>query len=191
MNDTEDSILDQYKMEFNVFDIELEISNDAIDYVAEFAENSKTGARALVSVWEGILTDFQFELPGSNFKRLTVTRELCERPRDMLLKMLEKSPFVDYIEGFKREYGIELILDEEVQNYIEEMAKRENTEISATIKKLLSGASALNYMHHRDPFKITKEMLDDPKYFDELFIEWHEKQMKQDTQEAVLKGSLS
>jgi ATP-dependent Clp protease ATP-binding subunit ClpX len=182
MNDTEDSILDQYEMEFRLFDIELEIFQDAIDYVAEIAENSKTGARALVSVWENILTDFQFELPGSNFKKLTLTRELCERPRDMLLKMLEKSPFVDYVESFKKEYGIELILDEDVQNYIEAIAKQENMEVSATIKKLIGGASALNYMNHRGSFKITKEMLADPKYFDNLFTEWHEKQMKQETQ---------
>jgi hypothetical protein len=128
------------------------------------------------------LTDFQFELPGSNFKKLALTRELCERPRDMLLKMLEKSPFVDYIERFKKEYGIELILDEDVQNYIEDIAKRENLEVSATIKKLLTGTSALNYMNHKGPFKITTEMLADPKYFDQLFIEWHEQELKQDTQ---------
>ena len=89
MTATEDSILSQYIMEFGLFDIELELSEDAIDYVAEIAENQKTGARALVSVWENILTDFQYELPGSNFKKLSVTRKLCERPRDMLLKMLE------------------------------------------------------------------------------------------------------
>jgi endopeptidase Clp ATP-binding regulatory subunit ClpX len=181
MIDTEDSILDQYEMEFRLFDIELDIADDAIDYVAEVAENSKTGARALVSVWENILTDFQFELPGSNFKKLAVTRELCERPRDMLLKMLEKSPFVDYIESFRNEYGIELILDEKVQSYIEAVAKQDNMEVSATIKRLLAGASALNYMDHREPFKITKEMLEDPGYFDKLFTEWHEKQMGQTT----------
>ena len=51
-------------------------------------------------------------------------------------------------------------------------------EVSATIKKLLDGASALNYMNHPGSFKITKKMLDDPKYFDNLFTEWHEKQME-------------
>jgi len=70
-------------------------------------------------------------------------------------------------------------MDEEVQNYMENIAKRDNTEVSATIISLLSGASALNYMQHGNPFKITKEMLGDPKYFDKLFMEWHEKQMKQ------------
>jgi len=31
-----------------------------VEYVAEISENRKTGARALVSVRENILTDFQF-----------------------------------------------------------------------------------------------------------------------------------
>ncbi|PID58782.1 hypothetical protein CSB45_01930 [candidate division KSB3 bacterium] len=110
MTDTEDSILSQYIMEFELFGITLCIQDDAIAYVAEISENSKTGARALVSVWESILTDFQFELPGSNFTQLNVSRELCERPKDLLLKMLERSPFVDYIENFKREYGVTLII---------------------------------------------------------------------------------
>lgn len=180
MTDTEDSILSQYKLEFSLFEIDLEISDDAIDYVAEVGENKKTGARALVSVWENILTDFQFALPGSNFKHLKITKELCERPNDLLLKMLEKSPFVDFIENFKSEYGIELVIDEDVQNYIEAIAKRENSQISTTIKKLLSGASALNYMDYREPFKITKEMLDDPQYFDRLFTEWHDREMKKE-----------
>ena len=180
MTNTEDSILSQYRMEFQLFDIKLEISEDAIDYVAEFSENSKTGARALVSVWENILTDFQYELPGSNFKQLTVTRKLCERPTDMLLKMLEKSPFVDFIETFRREYGVELVLNEDIQQYIESVAHQRNMEVSATIKSLLKGAFALNYMNQKEPYTITKEMLDDPKYFDKLFIAWHEKQMEEE-----------
>jgi endopeptidase Clp ATP-binding regulatory subunit ClpX len=180
MNDTEDSILDQYELEFSLFDIDLDITDEAVEYVAELAENQKTGARALVSVWENILTNFQYELPGSNFKTLKITREVCKRPRDMLLKLLEKSPFVDYIENFKQEYGITLALNEEIQEYIESIARRDNMEVSATIKKLLDGASALNYMNHQGTFEVTKKMLDDPKYFDNLFTSWHEKQMEQD-----------
>ncbi|PIE33583.1 hypothetical protein CSA56_10715 [candidate division KSB3 bacterium] len=180
MTNTEDSILSQYRMEFQLFDIELDITNDAIEYVAEFSENSKTGARALVSVWENILTDFQYELPGSNFKQLTVDRQLCLRPTDMLLKMLEKSPFVDFIETFRREYGVELVLNEDIEQYIEDLAKERDMEVSATIKSLLKGAFALNYMNRKEPFTITREMLEDPKYFDKLFITWHKQQMEQE-----------
>ena len=122
MQETEDSILNQYKLEFELFNIEVNFTPEAVEYVAEISENRKTGARALVSVWENILTDFQFELPGSNFTKFEVTRELCEHPKDHLLRMLEKSPFVDFIDNFKKEYGIELILDNDSQNYLENYA---------------------------------------------------------------------
>ena len=176
MQETEDSILNQYKLEFKLFNIEVEFMPEAIEYVAEISENRKTGARALVSEWEKILTDFQFELPGSNFTALEVTRQLCEHPKDYLLKMLEKSPFVDFIDNFKKEYGIQLVLDKDVQNYLENYAHQNNIPISYLLKKFLSGASALNYMGIKEPFSITKEVLQDEKYFDKLFSRWYEKQ---------------
>ncbi|MBU1161492.1 MAG: AAA family ATPase [Proteobacteria bacterium] len=178
MQDTEDSILNQYKMEFKLFNINLDFTSNAVEYVAEISENRKTGARALVSVWENILTDLQFELPGSNFSTLKVNRELCEKPKDYLLKMLEKSPFVDFVDNFKKEYEIELILDEDVQNYFEHYAQQNNLQISETLKKFLFGASALNYMGVRGTYKITKEMIEDEKYFDKLFAIWYENQKK-------------
>ena len=179
MKETEDSILNQYTLEFSLFDIKIDFTDEAIDYVADLAENKQTGARALVSVWENILTDFQAEVPGTNYKELIVTRELCEKPRDILLAMLEKSPFLDYIEFFRKEYGIELILDDSVQKYIEEYAKVNNMELSKTIKTLLAGASALNYMNLNSPFRITKEILEDDKYFDKLFTQWYKEKEKQ------------
>jgi ATP-dependent Clp protease ATP-binding subunit ClpX len=178
MRDTEDSILHQYQLEFMLFDIALTFSPEAVECVAEIAENRRTGARALVSVWENILTDFQFELPGSNFTSLKVTHELCLDPGDSLLGMLEKSPFVDFIENFKREYGIELVMDDEVQTFIEEYARRKMMPVSDTLKKLFFGASALNYMGVKEPFEIKREMLADEKYFDKLFADWYEQQAR-------------
>jgi len=175
MTDTEDSILDQYRMEFDLFDINLEITPEAIDYVAEISENQRTGARALVSVWENILTDFQAELPGSNFTKLVIDKDLCERPRDALLKMLEKSPFVDFVEGFRREYGVELILEEEAQRYIEELAQTKGIQVSEAIRQSLNSAKALNYMDVTGPFTVTREMVATKAYFENLFTEWHQK----------------
>jgi len=99
-----------------------------------------------------------------------------KHPKDYLLRMLEKSPFVDFIDNFKKEYGIELILDKDVQNYLENYAHDHNIPISFVLKKLLSGASALNYMEIKEPFKITEEMAQDEKYFDKLFSHWYENQ---------------
>lgn len=179
MTETADSIIDQYKMEFKLFGIDLSLTPEAIDYVAEVAENRKTGARALVSVWETILTDFQYELPGSNFTKLKVDRALCERPKDALLAMLEKSPFVDFVENFRRAHGVQLVLEDDAQVYVEEYAKRENLQISAVLARLLQNARALNYMHIAGPFSVTRAMLEDENYFDHLFTEWHQKQKKE------------
>jgi hypothetical protein len=90
--------------------------------------------------------------------------------------MLEKSPFVDFIDNFKNEYGIQLILDQEVQNYLENYAHQNNIPVSIVLKKCLSGVSALNYMGIKGPFKITKDMIRDEKYFDKLFSHWYENQ---------------
>lgn len=184
MTDTEDSILDQYRMEFDLFGIELEIAGDAIDYVAEVAENKRTGARALVSVWETILTDFQFELPGSNFTRLRVDRALCEKPRDALLKMLEKSPFVDFCEGFRRAYGLELVLDEGAQAFIEEFARRHSIQVSEAVSRVLADATALNYMNVVSPYTITRDMVEDEGFFKRMFTEWHQQRLKSGADKA-------
>ena len=176
MRDTEDSIIHQYTWEFKAFGIDLVIEESAIQYVAELAENKKTGARALVSVWETILTDFQFELPGSNFKELIVTEELCRKPKDALLEMLKRSPFVDYIECFKKEYGIELAFDKEVEAYVDKYAEENNIQVSTALKRLLKSASTLNYMNLKGKFKVTVEMLKDSNYFDNYFTAWYREQ---------------
>ena len=178
MTETEDSIVDQYKMELGLFGLDIEITPDAVDYVAEVSENQRTGARALVSVWESILTEFQFELPGSNFRQLIVDRKLCERPKEALLAMLEKSPFVDYVEWFRRQHGLDLVFNEAVETYVENYAARMNLQVSDALTLLLKGAGALNYMNIQGPFEITDEMLKDSDYFDRLFTEWHNSQKK-------------
>ncbi len=178
MRDTEDSIIHQYIMEFKSFGIDLVIEDAAIEYVAELAENKKTGARALVSVWENILTDFQYELPGSNFKELIVSEKLCRAPQDALLKMLKRSPFVDYIERFKQEFGIDLVFEPGMQDYVEEYAAINKIQVSEALKQLLRGASALNYMNIKKKYSISRKMLEDEKYFDEIFTDWYQKRGK-------------
>lgn len=174
MRDTEDSIIHQYIAEFKAFGIDLKFEDAAIEYVAGLAENKKTGARALVSVWENIFTDFQYELPGSNFKELVATEELCRTPKDVLLKILERSPFVDFTERFNREYNIQLVLDDGAQNYVENYARENGIQVSDALKLLLKGASSLNYMNITGKYSVTVEMLKDPAYFDKIFTEWYQ-----------------
>ena len=50
--------------------------------------------------------------------------------------------------------------------------------VSDTLKILFFGAFALNYMGVKKPFKITREMVEDGKYFDKLFAGWYEEQAR-------------
>ena len=49
------------------------------------------------------------------------------------------------------------------------------------LKRFLSGASALNYMGIKEPFEVTIDMLQDDKYFDNLFAHWYENQKTKNT----------
>jgi ATP-dependent Clp protease ATP-binding subunit ClpX len=179
MTQTEDSILNQYKLEFKLFGIDLEFTPDGIEEVAERAEKKKTGARALVSEWETVLTDFQYELPGRNFSSVTIDGKICRKPQDEILRLLEKSPFVDYIGRFKMDYGLTIRFTDEAVKFVEDYAITHNMQVSEALNKLLVGAPALNYMHFGGDFTIEPEMLKDEKYFDKLYVEWHKKQMEQ------------
>ncbi len=177
MTKTEDSILNQYKLEFKLFGVDLDFTDDAVEEIAHRAEKKKTGARALVGEWENVLTDFQFELPGTNFTQFTVTGEICRAPQDALLQLMQRSPFADFAQRFKSDYGIMLRFADAAIKYVEDYAKERGMQVADVLKKLLASAAALNYMHESGEFTIERNMLEDEKYFDKLYVEWHKKQM--------------
>ena len=73
------SLLRQYKKLFELEDIKLEFTDDAIEYIAEKALDFNLGARGLRSICEAIMTDAMFELPSNKeIKSFTLTREYSE-----------------------------------------------------------------------------------------------------------------
>ena len=178
MTDTEDSILRQYQVEFKTFNLELNFSDDAVEWIAERAEKAKTGARALIGVLEEVLTEFQYELPGTQHRNLLITREVCEQPKDYLLRLLARSPFEDYADSFQSEFGIALEFTPEAEEYVRKYAEDGHIQISDALKILLSGASALNYMGFSGKYTISRDMLEDPKYFDNIYVEWHKRNVQ-------------
>ena len=89
-----------------------------------------------------------------------------------MLGLLEQSPFVDFVEKFRKDHGIALVIDEAVENKIKQYAKENGIPISTAIGRLLHKASALNYMDLQGKFTITEQMLDNPRYFDDLYVKW-------------------
>jgi ATP-dependent Clp protease ATP-binding subunit ClpX len=60
----EEALVKQYAKLFDMEDVELEFTDDALHMVAKKAIDRKTGARGLRSILEGILLDTMFDLPG-------------------------------------------------------------------------------------------------------------------------------
>ncbi|MBR9922723.1 MAG: ATP-dependent Clp protease ATP-binding subunit ClpX [Bacteroidetes bacterium] len=73
------SLVKQYNRLFELEDIELKFTQDALDFIAEKALEYKLGARGLRSICEAIMTDAMFEIPSQkDIKTFEVTKKYAE-----------------------------------------------------------------------------------------------------------------
>lgn len=73
------AIIKQYQKLFRMEGVELELTEPALDYIVEKAQEFSLGARGLRSICEAILTDAMFEIPtGKEITSLTIDREYVE-----------------------------------------------------------------------------------------------------------------
>ncbi len=91
LTDSEGSILKQYVHDFNGYDIDFEITRDAISCIAEKAYKQHTGARGLMTIMERIFRNFKFELPSVEVSSFTVNAETVETPDKVLSQILSES----------------------------------------------------------------------------------------------------
>jgi ATP-dependent Clp protease ATP-binding subunit ClpX len=75
LTEPKNAIIKQYKKLFEMDDIEMIITEEALDFIVDKAIEYKLGARGLRSLCEAVLTDAMFEMPGSDQKELHVTEE--------------------------------------------------------------------------------------------------------------------
>ncbi len=75
LTEPKNAIIKQYKKLFEMDEIELVMTEEALDFIVEQAIVYKLGARGLRSLCEAVLTDAMYELPGTDVKMLTVNEE--------------------------------------------------------------------------------------------------------------------
>lgn len=81
------ALIKQYTKLFQMEEVDLEIKDDALDYIVEKAMEFKLGARGLRSICEAIITDAMFELPSNKeIKEMIIDRNYAE-------EKFEKSKF--------------------------------------------------------------------------------------------------
>ncbi|MFT7101971.1 MAG: ATP-dependent Clp protease ATP-binding subunit ClpX [Bacteroidia bacterium] len=78
LTEPKNALTKQYKKLFKMDGIELEIEEPVLDLVVEKAMEFNLGARGLRSICEAILIDAMFELPSSDDKHITITRDYAE-----------------------------------------------------------------------------------------------------------------
>jgi ATP-dependent Clp protease ATP-binding subunit ClpX len=78
LTEPKNAIIKQYVKLFAMDDIELTITEGALDFIVEKAIEYKLGARGLRSLCEEILTDAMFNLPSTDEKKLNVTKSYAE-----------------------------------------------------------------------------------------------------------------
>ena len=78
LTEPKNAIIKQYIKLFAMDDITLSFEEDALNFIVEKALEYKLGARGLRSLCESILTDAMFSLPGTEEKKLVVTRAYAQ-----------------------------------------------------------------------------------------------------------------
>ncbi len=78
LTEPKNAIIKQYKKLFSMDEIEFSITDGALEFIVGKAIEYKLGARGLRSLCEEILTDAMFELPGSDIKKLNVTKAYAQ-----------------------------------------------------------------------------------------------------------------
>ena len=77
LTEPKNALIKQYQRLFEMEDVELSFTDDALKAVAKRAIDRKTGARGLRSILEEVLLDTMFELPSMQGVEEVVVNEEC------------------------------------------------------------------------------------------------------------------
>ena len=172
---SEGNVLEQYRDDFGGYEIKFDISDDAIEKIAELAAHEKTGARGLVTILERTFRDFKFELPSTPIRKFSVDGNLIADPKSSLASLLEENrdqlddsmlEDVDrFVVNFKRDFGYELKFRKPAKVAVVKQAMSSNRSVRAICEKKFSdfehGLGIISQRTGKE-FIIDKKVIDDP-----------------------------
>jgi endopeptidase Clp ATP-binding regulatory subunit ClpX len=135
---SEGSILTQYRADFNGYQIDFEITPEAVEEVAHQAHRENTGARGLMTVLERVFRDFKFELPSTGIKSFRIDAGTIDHPSATLQSLLTENAMKQrdvlradvaaFTDRFFRDYTFELVFSEDaITELIEESLAADKT----------------------------------------------------------------
>ena len=80
LSEPKNALIKQYQKLFELDDVKLEFTPEALEEVAKFAVERKTGASGLRSILEGAMMDLMYEVPSDNNVGIcTITKDVIDR----------------------------------------------------------------------------------------------------------------
>lgn len=96
LTEPKNAVVKQYQKFFELDDVELEFTEDALSAVAQQAQERKTGARGLRTAIEDVLLDVMYEIPSlENVRKCVVNADVITNRSRPLLMTVNDQP-IDY-----------------------------------------------------------------------------------------------
>ena len=78
LTEPKNAIVSQYKAMLKMDGVELEFTDEALEYIVDKAVEFKLGARGLRSICEAVMKELMYEAPSSSEEKIVVTRDYAD-----------------------------------------------------------------------------------------------------------------
>lgn len=174
---SEGSILEQYRADFAGYDIDFDITADAVEEVAQRAQQENTGARGLMTVLEQVFRSFKFELPSTAIRSFKIDHDTVAEPEAKLRELLAanateqrdvlRNEVQAFAERFHTTYGFELEFAEDAITALIELSLQRDKTIRALCEERFHdfhhGLTLLAKDEPERTFVITADVVSDPE----------------------------
>jgi len=172
---SEGNLLEQYRSDFAGYDIDFQVTPEAIHEIASRAHAEQTGARGLMTVFERVFRNFKFELPSTAIKSFEVTTETVASPRETLLALLKENQHLQrgvlrgdveaFQERFRLSTGIGIRFDDEACDALIDMSVETDCSIRSlcehNFKDFEHGLKIVSRNTGQEHFVLGREFVDD------------------------------
>ena len=87
LTEPKNALLKQYQKQLSMNDVKLKVPKDALKALAQQAIERGTGARALRSIFEGLMLDIMFEVPSQeDIESVTISKDVVEGTKNPVMK---------------------------------------------------------------------------------------------------------
>ena len=164
------AVINSKKLDFKSYGIDVDFKDESLKFFAKEAAKQKTGARALMTVVERLLINYEKVLPSLEIKKFTVDQNLIDNPEGVLSEIMRTDSIRGYQRDFLASHGIHLSFDDEAVTVIEKKAKENKKSMKRICEDLFHDFAYAIKLMKLDEFRITVQAAESPQSFIEEYI---------------------